>query len=159
MKVCGNFIEIYCENKKHVLCEVMNKTQVRRFTVCLFMQFADLTDAASRNAEALRQAKQEANEYRRQIQVVTCDLEALRGTVRAPHHIKRTCGNRPLISTSHSVSFFVSYIVFLIHFFREISGTVCLTYFMPAFSLVLGWGHVIGLPSQEYSIDSYLAWI
>ncbi|XP_051244737.1 glial fibrillary acidic protein [Dicentrarchus labrax] len=43
-------------------------------------KFADLTDAASRNAEALRQAKQEANEYRRQIQVVTCDLEALRGT-------------------------------------------------------------------------------
>lgn len=46
------------------------------------MQFADLTDAANRNAEALRQAKQEANEYRRQIQAVTCDLEALRGTVR-----------------------------------------------------------------------------
>ncbi|XP_047427680.1 glial fibrillary acidic protein [Mugil cephalus] len=43
-------------------------------------KFADLTDAAGRNAEALRQAKQEANEYRRQIQVVTCDLEALRGT-------------------------------------------------------------------------------
>ncbi|GLD48991.1 glial fibrillary acidic protein [Lates japonicus] len=43
-------------------------------------KFADLTDAASRNTEALRQAKQEANEYRRQIQVVTCDLEALRGT-------------------------------------------------------------------------------
>eukprot|EP00064_Thunnus_orientalis_P022573 superscaffoldBa00007727_g22779 len=43
-------------------------------------KFADLTDAANRNAEALRQAKQEANEYRRQIQVVTCDMEALRGT-------------------------------------------------------------------------------
>uniref|UniRef100_A0A3Q1G9U1 Glial fibrillary acidic protein n=1 Tax=Acanthochromis polyacanthus TaxID=80966 RepID=A0A3Q1G9U1_9TELE len=43
-------------------------------------KFADLTDAANRNAEALRLAKQEANEYRRQIQVVTCDLEALRGT-------------------------------------------------------------------------------
>ncbi|CAK6961142.1 glial fibrillary acidic protein [Scomber scombrus] len=43
-------------------------------------KFADLTDAANRNAEVLRQAKQEANEYRRQIQVVTCDLEALRGT-------------------------------------------------------------------------------
>ncbi|KAJ0000960.1 hypothetical protein NQD34_005980 [Periophthalmus magnuspinnatus] len=43
-------------------------------------KFADLTDAANRNAEALRQAKQEANEYRRQVQVVTCDLEALRGT-------------------------------------------------------------------------------
>ncbi|XP_029013987.1 glial fibrillary acidic protein [Betta splendens] len=43
-------------------------------------KFADLTDAANRHAEALRQAKQEANEYRRQIQAVTCDLEALRGT-------------------------------------------------------------------------------
>lgn len=46
-----------------------------------FVQFSDLTDAASRNAEALRQAKQEANEYRRQLQVVNCDLEALRGAV------------------------------------------------------------------------------
>ncbi|XP_076122910.1 glial fibrillary acidic protein [Alosa pseudoharengus] len=43
-------------------------------------KFTDLTDAANRNTEALRQAKQEANEYRRQVQVMTCDLEALRGT-------------------------------------------------------------------------------
>ncbi|XP_077068845.1 glial fibrillary acidic protein [Siphateles boraxobius] len=43
-------------------------------------KFADLTDAANRNGEALRQAKQEANEYRRQIQSMTCDLESLRGT-------------------------------------------------------------------------------
>ncbi|XP_063079340.1 glial fibrillary acidic protein [Engraulis encrasicolus] len=43
-------------------------------------KFADLTDAATRNADALRQAKQEANEFRRQVQVLTCDLEALRGT-------------------------------------------------------------------------------
>ncbi|XP_058510290.1 glial fibrillary acidic protein [Solea solea] len=43
-------------------------------------KFADLTDAATRNAEALRQAKQEANDYRRQIQVLSCDLEAVRGT-------------------------------------------------------------------------------
>ncbi|XP_055982831.1 glial fibrillary acidic protein isoform X1 [Sorex fumeus] len=42
-------------------------------------KFADLTDAAARNAELLRQAKQEANEYRRQLQVATCDLESLRG--------------------------------------------------------------------------------
>ncbi|XP_068192790.1 glial fibrillary acidic protein isoform X2 [Antennarius striatus] len=42
-------------------------------------KFADLTDAANRNGEALRQAKQEANEYRRQIQVLNCDLESLRG--------------------------------------------------------------------------------
>ncbi|KAK1158959.1 glial fibrillary acidic protein-like [Acipenser oxyrinchus oxyrinchus] len=43
-------------------------------------KFSDMTDAANRNGEALRQAKQEANEYRRQIQVMTCDLEALRGS-------------------------------------------------------------------------------
>ncbi|KAA0705704.1 Glial fibrillary acidic protein [Triplophysa tibetana] len=43
-------------------------------------KFSDLTDAANRNAEALRQAKQEANEYRRQVQSLTCDLESLRGT-------------------------------------------------------------------------------
>ncbi|NWS03585.1 GFAP protein, partial [Motacilla alba] len=43
-------------------------------------KFADLTDAAARHAEALRVAKQEANEYRRQLQALTCDLEALRGS-------------------------------------------------------------------------------
>ncbi|NXN94634.1 GFAP protein, partial [Rhinopomastus cyanomelas] len=43
-------------------------------------KFADLTDAAARHAEALRAAKQEANEYRRQLQALTCDLEALRGS-------------------------------------------------------------------------------
>lgn len=45
------------------------------------LQFADLTDAAARHTEALRAAKQEANEYRRQLQALTCDLEALRGSV------------------------------------------------------------------------------
>ncbi|XP_064255746.1 glial fibrillary acidic protein isoform X2 [Passer domesticus] len=43
-------------------------------------KFADLTDAAARHAEALRAAKQEAGEYRRQLQALTCDLEALRGS-------------------------------------------------------------------------------
>uniref|UniRef100_UPI00398EB23E glial fibrillary acidic protein n=1 Tax=Pristiophorus japonicus TaxID=55135 RepID=UPI00398EB23E len=43
-------------------------------------KFSDLTDAASRQAEALRQAKQEVNDYRRQIQSLTCDLEGLKGT-------------------------------------------------------------------------------
>ncbi|NXR26340.1 GFAP protein, partial [Cinclus mexicanus] len=43
-------------------------------------KFADLTDAATRHAEALRVAKQEANEYRHQLQALTCDLEALRGS-------------------------------------------------------------------------------
>lgn len=42
--------------------------------------FADLNDAAARNAELLRQAKHEANDYRRQLQALTCDLESLRGT-------------------------------------------------------------------------------
>uniref|UniRef100_A0A8D2CJJ6 Glial fibrillary acidic protein n=1 Tax=Sciurus vulgaris TaxID=55149 RepID=A0A8D2CJJ6_SCIVU len=43
-------------------------------------EFADLNDAAARNAELLRQAKHEANDYRRQLQALTCDLESLRGT-------------------------------------------------------------------------------
>uniref|UniRef100_A0A8C8ZR78 Glial fibrillary acidic protein n=1 Tax=Prolemur simus TaxID=1328070 RepID=A0A8C8ZR78_PROSS len=43
-------------------------------------KFADLTDAAARNSELLRQAKHEANDYRRQLQGLTCDLESLRGT-------------------------------------------------------------------------------
>ncbi|XP_035244179.1 peripherin-like [Anguilla anguilla] len=43
-------------------------------------KFADLTDSAKRNNEALRQAKQESNEYRRQIQTVTCEIDALKST-------------------------------------------------------------------------------
>ncbi|XP_010872474.1 glial fibrillary acidic protein [Esox lucius] len=43
-------------------------------------KFNDLTDAANRNTEALRLAKQESNDYRRQLQSMTCDMEALRGT-------------------------------------------------------------------------------
>ncbi|XP_065554878.1 glial fibrillary acidic protein [Lathamus discolor] len=43
-------------------------------------KFVDLMDAAARGAEALRGAKREANEYRRQLQALTCDLEALRGS-------------------------------------------------------------------------------
>ncbi|KAK6471067.1 peripherin [Huso huso] len=42
-------------------------------------KFADLTDSANRNGEALRQAKQEANESRRQIQSLTCEVDALKG--------------------------------------------------------------------------------
>ncbi|MGH0145121.1 UNVERIFIED_CONTAM: hypothetical protein FKN15_068013 [Acipenser sinensis] len=44
-----------------------------------FPEFADLTDSANRNGEALRQAKQEANESRRQIQSLTCEVDALKG--------------------------------------------------------------------------------
>ncbi|XP_018615807.1 peripherin-like isoform X1 [Scleropages formosus] len=43
-------------------------------------KFADLTDSANRNMEALRQVKQEANEYRRQIQSLTCEIDALKST-------------------------------------------------------------------------------
>ncbi|XP_067219344.1 vimentin like [Chanodichthys erythropterus] len=43
-------------------------------------KFADLTEAANKNNEALRLAKQEANEYRRQVQALTCEVEALKGT-------------------------------------------------------------------------------
>ncbi|XP_072104948.1 glial fibrillary acidic protein [Mobula birostris] len=43
-------------------------------------KFSDLTDAASRQSEVLRQAKQEVNDSRRQIQSLTCDLEGLKGT-------------------------------------------------------------------------------
>uniref|UniRef100_G1SQI2 Peripherin n=1 Tax=Oryctolagus cuniculus TaxID=9986 RepID=G1SQI2_RABIT len=44
-------------------------------------RYADLSDAANRNHEALRQAKQEMNESRRQIQSLTCEVDGLRGTV------------------------------------------------------------------------------
>ncbi|KAM9322503.1 vimentin-like [Pholidichthys leucotaenia] len=43
-------------------------------------KFADLTEAAARNNDALRVAKQEANDYRRQVQALTCDVDALKGT-------------------------------------------------------------------------------
>ncbi|XP_056594316.1 vimentin [Triplophysa dalaica] len=43
-------------------------------------KFADLSEAAARNNDAIRLAKQEANDYRRQLQSLTCDLEAVKGT-------------------------------------------------------------------------------
>lgn len=50
------------------------------FIFC-FLQFADLTESAKRNNDALRQAKQEANESRRQIQSLNCEIDALKNTV------------------------------------------------------------------------------
>lgn len=47
----------------------------------MFWQFADLTESAKRNTDSLRQAKQEANESRRQIQSLSCEIEALKNTV------------------------------------------------------------------------------
>lgn len=43
-------------------------------------KFADLTESAKRNTDSLRQAKQEANESRRQIQSLSCEIEALKNT-------------------------------------------------------------------------------
>ncbi|KAA0704713.1 Vimentin [Triplophysa tibetana] len=43
-------------------------------------KFTDLSEAAARNNDAIRLAKQEANDYRRQLQSLTCDLEAVKGT-------------------------------------------------------------------------------
>ncbi|XP_069504451.1 vimentin [Ambystoma mexicanum] len=43
-------------------------------------KFADLSEAANRNNDALRQAKQDANDYRRQLQTLTCEVDALKGT-------------------------------------------------------------------------------
>ncbi|XP_053569955.1 vimentin [Bombina bombina] len=43
-------------------------------------KFADLSEAANRNNEALRQAKQETNDYRRQIQALTCEVDAMKGS-------------------------------------------------------------------------------
>lgn len=57
-------------------------------------QYADLSDAANRNHEALRQAKQEMNESRRQIQSLTCEVDGLRGTVRTKGHSRAKGGGR-----------------------------------------------------------------
>ncbi|XP_061583467.1 peripherin [Cololabis saira] len=43
-------------------------------------KFADLTESAKRNTDALRQAKQEANESRRQIQSLNCEVDAMKNT-------------------------------------------------------------------------------
>uniref|UniRef100_A0A8C8SQX2 Peripherin n=1 Tax=Pelusios castaneus TaxID=367368 RepID=A0A8C8SQX2_9SAUR len=59
-------------------------------------KFADLSDAANRNHEALRQAKQEMNESRRQIQSLTCEVDGLRGTnealLRQMRELEDQCG-------------------------------------------------------------------
>ncbi|XP_034611722.1 glial fibrillary acidic protein [Trachemys scripta elegans] len=63
-------------------------------------KFADLTDAAARNIEALRLAKQEANEYRRQLQALTCDLESLRGMNESLERQLREMEDRYAIETA-----------------------------------------------------------
>lgn len=47
---------------------------------------SDLTQAANKNNDALRQAKQEMLEYRHQIQSYTCEIDALKGTVSHRQH-------------------------------------------------------------------------
>uniref|UniRef100_A0A8C8S0Z9 Glial fibrillary acidic protein n=1 Tax=Pelusios castaneus TaxID=367368 RepID=A0A8C8S0Z9_9SAUR len=64
-------------------------------------KFADLTDAAARNVEALRLAKQEANEYRRQLQTLTCDLESLRGLNETLERQLREMEDRYTIETAN----------------------------------------------------------
>ncbi|XP_059828160.1 type III intermediate filament-like isoform X1 [Hypanus sabinus] len=43
-------------------------------------KLADINDSAARNNDALRMAKQENNDYRRQVQTLTCEIDALKGT-------------------------------------------------------------------------------
>ncbi|XP_018615631.2 vimentin-like [Scleropages formosus] len=43
-------------------------------------KFNDLSEAAARSSDALRLARQEANDYRRQVQALTCEVDALKGT-------------------------------------------------------------------------------
>jgi hypothetical protein len=67
----------------------------------LCSQVSDLTQAANKNNDALRQAKQEMMEYRHQIQSYTCEIDALKGTV-SPHARVRplpVCSSHP-----HSVT-------------------------------------------------------
>ncbi|XP_039187586.1 glial fibrillary acidic protein isoform X1 [Crotalus tigris] len=64
-------------------------------------KFADLSDAAARNIEALRLAKQEANEYRRQLQVLTCDLESLKGSNESLERQLREMEDRYAVETTN----------------------------------------------------------
>ncbi|CAL8339441.1 unnamed protein product [Merluccius merluccius] len=43
-------------------------------------KFTDLTESAKKNNDSIRQAKQEANESRRQIQSLNCEVDALKNT-------------------------------------------------------------------------------
>uniref|UniRef100_A0A670YQG6 Glial fibrillary acidic protein n=1 Tax=Pseudonaja textilis TaxID=8673 RepID=A0A670YQG6_PSETE len=64
-------------------------------------KFADLSDAAARNIEALRLAKQEANEYRRQLQALTCDLESLKGSNESLERQLREMEDRYALETTN----------------------------------------------------------
>uniref|UniRef100_A0A8C6XPR2 Glial fibrillary acidic protein n=1 Tax=Naja naja TaxID=35670 RepID=A0A8C6XPR2_NAJNA len=57
-----------------------NRLEIERDNLLEDLNNLRQNDAAARNIEALRLAKQEANEYRRQLQALTCDLESLKGS-------------------------------------------------------------------------------
>ncbi|CAL8288191.1 unnamed protein product [Boreogadus saida] len=63
-------------------------------------KFADMADSAGRNAEALRLAKQEANDHRRQLQVLTCDLDSLQGTNESLERQLRDAEDRCAVETA-----------------------------------------------------------
>lgn len=69
-------------------------------------QFADLTEAAARNNDALRVAKQEANDYRRQVQALTCEVDALKGTVSMALSTKGKDANTGVNKKNKCVGFF-----------------------------------------------------
>lgn len=60
---------------------------------------SDLTQAANKNNDALRQAKQEMMEYRHQIQSYTCEIDALKGTV-SPCP---PCPAQPFLPVAHTL--------------------------------------------------------
>ncbi|NXK12706.1 GFAP protein, partial [Herpetotheres cachinnans] len=80
--------------------EAMAASNVQETEEWYKSKFADLTDAAARHAEALRAAKQEANEYRRQLQALTCDLEALRGSNESQERQLRELEERYALETA-----------------------------------------------------------
>lgn len=61
---------------------------------------SDLTQAANKNNDALRQAKQEMMEYRHQIQSYTCEIDALKGTVSA----RPPRPAQPFLPTAHTLA-------------------------------------------------------
>ncbi|XP_068197646.1 vimentin-like [Antennarius striatus] len=63
-------------------------------------KYADLTEAAARNNDALRVAKQEANDYRRQVQALTCEVDALKGTNESLERQMREMEENFLMETS-----------------------------------------------------------
>ncbi|NXU50049.1 GFAP protein, partial [Turnix velox] len=80
--------------------EAMAATNVQETEEWYKSKFADLKDTAARQAEAVRAAKQEANEYRRQLQALTCDLQALRGSNESLERQLRELEERSALETA-----------------------------------------------------------